>query len=100
MWAATAVGISLNMTSADPLPAGGTVIVAWARDNGTITPNPSQFGLYIYPDAGDNLVVSQIVNAGSQPSGTVTLVVPPETSPGFVDTILFNAFPAETQQLL
>ncbi|KAJ7807912.1 hypothetical protein B0H14DRAFT_2871664 [Mycena olivaceomarginata] len=90
MWAATAVGISLNMTSPDPLPAGGTVIVAWARDNGTITPNPSQFGLYIYPDAGDNLVVSQIVNAGSQPSGTVTMVIPPETSPDSYDIYAFQ----------
>ncbi|KAF7341485.1 hypothetical protein MVEN_01885900 [Mycena venus] len=90
MWAATAVGISLNMTSSDPLPAGGTVVVAWARDNGTITPNPSQFGLYIYPDAGNNLVVSQIVNAGSQPSGTVTMVIPPGTSPGSYDIYAFQ----------
>ncbi|KAJ7678790.1 hypothetical protein B0H17DRAFT_1235139 [Mycena rosella] len=90
MWAATAVGISLNMTSSDPLPAGGTVKVAWARDNGAITPNPSQFGLYIYPDAGDNLVVSQIVNAGSQPSGTVAMVIPPETSPGNIPPAMWG----------
>ncbi|KAJ7261229.1 hypothetical protein C8J57DRAFT_1337417 [Mycena rebaudengoi] len=91
MWAATAVGLSLNMTSPDPLPAGGTVTVVWARDNGVVTPNPSQFGLYVFPDApGDNLVISQVVNAGSQPSGTVTMAIPPGTSPGSYDIYAFQ----------
>ncbi|KAJ6537978.1 hypothetical protein B0H19DRAFT_1181436 [Mycena capillaripes] len=90
MWAASAVGINFTMTSSDPLPAGGTVTVAWARDDGVITPNPSQFGLYVYPDAGNNLVVSHVVNAGSQPSGIVTLAIPPGTPPTSYDIYAFQ----------
>ncbi|KAF8209429.1 hypothetical protein K438DRAFT_1811013 [Mycena galopus ATCC 62051] len=102
MWAATALGVSINMTSPDPLPAGGTVVVVWARDNGVVTPNPSQFGLYVFADAdnSDTVVVSQIVNAGSQPSGTVTMVMPPETSPGLYDIYAFQGADRNTPPAL
>lgn len=84
MWVASAAGLFVNMTSSDPLPAGGTAVFVWSQDN--VTVNPSQFTLYIVPASGsdEHVVGAQLVNAGSQLSGTVTMVVPPETSLGFV----------------
>ncbi|KAJ7114312.1 hypothetical protein C8R44DRAFT_227245 [Mycena epipterygia] len=95
MWAASAVGLRINMTSPDPLPAGGTVAVVWAQDNATA--NPSQFSLYIVPEGPqENVVDAQLVNAGSQLSGTVLMVVPPETSPGVYNALAYTGTASPT----
>jgi len=95
IWAASAVGLSINMTSPDPLPAGGTFVIVWAQDNATI--NPSQFSLYIVPEGPqENVVDAQLVNAGSQLSGTVTMVVPPETSPGVYQALAYTGTASPT----
>lgn len=88
MWAAAAprrvVGISMNMTSSHTLSPGGTVVVVWAQDS--LTDNPSQFTVLLSREGGAaNNIATQVVNAGSQPSGKVTMVVPPDTAlPAFV----------------
>ncbi|KAJ7300914.1 hypothetical protein DFH08DRAFT_907647 [Mycena albidolilacea] len=89
MWVANAAGLFVNMTSSDPLPAGGTAVFVWSQDNATV--NPSQFTLYIVPASGsdEHVVGAQLVNAGSQLSGTVTMVVPPETSLGVYDALAY-----------
>jgi hypothetical protein len=87
MWAAGVAGLSINMTSPPTLPAGGTAVFVWAQDN--VTANPSQFSLYIVPEGPkENVIDAQLVNAGIQLSGTVTMVVPPDTSLGCVVVIL------------
>ncbi|KAJ7673869.1 hypothetical protein DFH06DRAFT_1292675 [Mycena polygramma] len=89
MWAASAWGLSLNMTSPSPLPAGGTVVIAWAQDN--LSPNPTQFSVYIVPEGPqENVIDEQLVNAGTQLSGTVTMVIPPETSLGVYDALAYT----------
>lgn len=86
MWAAGVAGLSINMTSPPTLPAGGTAVFVWAQDN--VTANPSQFSLYIVPEGPkENVIDAQLVNAGIQLSGTVTMVVPPDTSLGCVVVI-------------
>ncbi|KAJ7465821.1 hypothetical protein B0H11DRAFT_2049426 [Mycena galericulata] len=95
MGAASAMGLSINMTSPDPLPAGGTVVIVWAQDN--LTPNPSQFSLYIVPEGPqENVIDAQLVNAGSQLSGTVQMVVPPETSPGVYTGLAYTGTDSPT----
>ncbi|KAJ6472923.1 hypothetical protein C8R47DRAFT_1324572, partial [Mycena vitilis] len=89
MWAASAWGLSLNMTSPSPLPAGGTVVIVWAQD--TLSPNPTQFSVYIVPEGPqENVIDEQLVNAGTQFSGTVTMVIPPETSLGVYDALAYT----------
>jgi len=95
MCVASAAGLSLNMTSAQPLPAGGTVVIVWAQDN--LTANPSQFSLYIVPEGPEeNVIDEQLVNAGAQLSGTVTMVVPPETSLGVYDALAYTGTDSPT----
>ncbi|KAJ7214668.1 hypothetical protein B0H12DRAFT_1242130 [Mycena haematopus] len=94
-WAAGAAGLSINMTSPPTLPAGGTAVFVWAQDN--ITPNPSQFSLYIVPEGPEeNVIDAQLVNAGTQLSGTVTMVVPPDTSLGVYQTLAYTGTDSPT----
>ncbi|KAF7375851.1 hypothetical protein MSAN_00475200 [Mycena sanguinolenta] len=89
LWAAGAAGLSINMTSAHNLPAGGTAVFVWAQDN--LTANPDQFTLYIVPEGPEeNVVDEQLVNAGVQLSGTVTMVVPPNTPTGVYQTLAYT----------
>ncbi|KAJ7200402.1 hypothetical protein GGX14DRAFT_466716 [Mycena pura] len=82
MWAAAApraAGISINMTSSHTLSPGGTVVVVWAQDS--LTDNPSQLTFLLSREGGAaNTIDTQVVNTGSQPSGKVTMVVPPDTT--------------------
>ncbi|KAJ7763706.1 hypothetical protein B0H16DRAFT_1527073 [Mycena metata] len=95
MWAAGAAGHSINMTSPSTLPAGGTAVFEWAQDN--LTANPSQFSLYIVPEGPEeNVIDAQLVNAGTQLSGTVTMVVPPDTSLGVYQTLAYTGTDSPT----
>ncbi|KAJ7736492.1 hypothetical protein B0H16DRAFT_1573958 [Mycena metata] len=95
MWAAGAAGLSINMTSPSTLPAGGTAVFEWAQDN--LTANPSQFSLYIVPEGPEeNVIDAQLVNAGTQLSGTVTMVVPPDTSLGVYQTLAYTGTDSPT----
>ncbi|KAJ6488735.1 hypothetical protein C8R45DRAFT_1213426 [Mycena sanguinolenta] len=68
IWATGAAGLSINMTSAHTLPTGGTTV----------------FG----PE--ENVVDEQLVNAGVQLSGTVTMVVPRNTPTGVYQTLAYT----------